>query len=97
MRSAIRMVGALACLLTVALGAAGCAQDDAATHAPAAPRPMRFDLAAASVGPLAVDVPATPVATAPTGTQDLAFELFVLRRSGQVADVVFALDRKSVV
>lgn len=90
-RTMIRTVSAFACLLAVAVGGTACGHDATRAHAPAASHAMRFDLAAASAGPLAVDVPTDPVASAPTGTPDLAFELFVLRRSGQVVDVVFAL------
>ncbi|MBO0828694.1 MAG: hypothetical protein J2P24_13030 [Streptosporangiales bacterium] len=87
MRTTIRAVSTFACVLALALVGSGCARHDE----PAASRAMRFDLAATSAGPLAVDVPTDPVASAPTGTPGLAFELFVLRRSGQVVDVVFAL------
>lgn len=89
MRTAVRAVSAVACILAVLVGGTACGRD-ATTTRPAS-HPMRFHLDAASAGPVAADVPTTPVASAPTGTQGLTFELFVLRRSGQVVDVVFAL------
>lgn len=79
----------LACVFAVAFADTGCAGHDPA--AARGPRPVRFDLESASVGALAVDVPAKPVASTPTETTDLTFELYVVKRSGRVVDVVFAL------
>lgn len=89
MRPLRTWVVGLACVLAVALADTGCTGHD--STAARGPRPVRFELDAASAGTLAVEVPAKPVATASTATSGLTFELYAVKRSGGVVDVVFAL------
>lgn len=78
--------GIAAAALVVALAATGCGTGD-----DAAARRMTFHLDAASAGTVSVDVPAKPVATVPTSTDGMDFELYTLKRSDAVVQVVFAL------
>lgn len=54
-------------------------------------RTMKLDLAAAGTDQLEVSVPSEPIATAPASTAGMAFELYSLKRSGKVVNVVFAM------
>lgn len=56
-----------------------------------AARPMTFQLDAGRAGAVTVDVPRQPIATAPTSTEDVSFELYALQRSDSFVQVVFAL------
>lgn len=72
--------------LTLLVATTGCA---AVGHVDA--RRMTFRLDAAATGTVSADVPAEPVATVPTSTDGMNFELFTLRRADAVVQVVFAL------
>lgn len=81
----IRVIVTLVSVLVVAGSVSGCGGQHAAT------RPMTFQLAGGRAGAVTVDVPAKPVATAPTSTEDMSLELYALRRSDAFVQVVFAL------
>jgi hypothetical protein len=84
--TASRAVAAAAMVLTLAATLSGCAKDE---HA--ASRRMTFQLDAATAGPVSVNVPAKPMATVPTSTDGMDFELYVVKRTDAVVQVVFAL------
>lgn len=81
-----RAIAAAAMVLTLAVTLSGCATDRSATT-----RRMTFQLDAATAGPVTVDVPAKPMATVPTSTDGMDFELYVVKRTDAVVQVVFAL------
>lgn len=84
-RTAPAMVAAvMALVLLIALtGCAGGGQTDA--------RRMTFRLDAAAAGTVSAVVPAKPVATVPSSTEGMDFELYTLKRTDSVVQVVFAL------
>ncbi|MQA79436.1 MAG: hypothetical protein GEV10_13315 [Streptosporangiales bacterium] len=51
---------------------------------------MTFDLVADQGGTVTVDVPAEPIASAPTSTEGLTIELYAVQRSDNVVNVVVA-------
>ncbi|MBO0828693.1 MAG: hypothetical protein J2P24_13025 [Streptosporangiales bacterium] len=81
-----RAVAAIATVLTLAAILSGCAGDQGATT-----RPMTFHLDAATAGRVSADVPAKPMATVPTSTDGMDFELYVVKRTDAMVQVVFAL------
>lgn len=84
--TASRAVAAAAMVLSLAATLSGCATDQSATT-----RRMTFHLDAATAGPVSVNVPAKPTATVPTSTDGMDFELYVVKRTDAVVQVVFAL------
>lgn len=86
-------------LVVVAVLVAGCTSARHGSHgqrssSTAVPTKKRtFKLAAS--GSVNVEVPAQPMATVPTRTDGLQFELYLLKRSGSAVDVVFALHNTS--
>lgn len=78
-----------------AVVASGCTKSPPANkpgHTSQAPqRTLTFQLEAEAYGKVSVRVPEAPVATAPTSTKDVTFELYTLHRVGGAVQVVFAL------
>lgn len=83
-------------VLLVAVAALGCTKSPPDTkkphHASATPQQtLTFRLAAEAYGSVSVRVPQAPVASAPTSSRDVTFELYALHRAGGAVQVVFAL------
>lgn len=80
-------------VLATALLAGGCTSAHHEGHKPSSSpvttTKRTFKLAAS--GSVSVDVPSQPIATAPTTTAGIQVELYAVRRSSHVADVVLAL------
>lgn len=81
-------------LVLVATAALGCTKPPAEkkqheSHAPN--RTLTFALASDKYGSVKVRVPDTPVATAPTDTPGVDFQLYALQRADTAVRVVFAL------
>lgn len=79
----------LAGLLATVTGITSCAADVGHNTGPA--HVMKFALNSDAAGALAVKVPSKPKETVPTSTEDVDFELYRLKRSNGVVQVVFAL------
>lgn len=98
-RSRAITIGAVAMATIAALGITGCmpgfSSDDDTTgkddESTGAKRAMTFDLSAKNTTPVEVGIPEEPVATSPTDTPDMEFELYALQRSGKTVNVAFAM------
>lgn len=96
-RSARTAAFAIAVAVVLLLGGCTFAHHDGQGHrssrTPAPTKKHTFRLAAS--GSVNVEVPTQPMATVPTRTEGLQFELYLLKRSGSAVDVVFALHNTS--
>lgn len=101
-RGSTRMVRTAAVITAAVamLGAAGCTGDNGAQDRKDGSKAgngkmMSFDLAAKDSSAVQVNVPDKPIATTPSSTEGLVFELYTVKRSDKVVTVVFALHNTS--